>query len=53
MLWRIIFANKLLMMMMMMTSDTLELLNGTAWEVMFFPIGEYRNTMVQLPCPVN
>jgi hypothetical protein len=35
------------------TSETLELLNGTAWEALYFPIGNYRNTMVQLPCPVN
>jgi hypothetical protein len=31
----------------------LEILNGTAWEVMDLPIGYESTTMVQLPCPVN
>jgi hypothetical protein len=31
----------------------LEILNGTDWEVIHLPFGNYKNTMVQLPCPVN
>jgi hypothetical protein len=33
--------------------SVLEILNGTAWEVMDLPIGYESTTMVQLPCPVN